>query len=112
MGAAQHRRGSRLISRSTDEAASGKRATNEARALLWRSMLDRGCTLTFKANDGGIITAGPYQSAVPERRREYAMFRYGGHMAREHHDSAWGIALRIVENVGRKKPIKSSCPRG
>jgi hypothetical protein len=81
-------------------------------ARMHQVLLEQRCVMTFKANDGATITAGPYSTAVSTERGGFALFRYGGKFAGEYHDNARGIALRIVDNVGRKRPTQTACPRG
>lgn len=110
MGKAATVRGDRAIAREVDRMIEASRATNEARALLYRDVLSRGCVLTFKANDGAAVTAGPYQRAAGGGI--FAGFRYGGRFAGEHEGSAWGTALWLVEQIGRKRPVRVTCPGG
>lgn len=107
MGIAAYNRGSKGISRFYDDIQAAKDLTNTARARLWLSLLARGAILTFRGNDGSVITAGPHQTAtgVPPH---FSLYREGGGLKYRGawFESVWAIALRIIENVGRRAPVR------
>jgi len=77
-------------------------ANNEiAKAGLWRDLMKQGHILTFKACNGRTITAGPYQTATGY----HPGFALLG-LKEEFHDSALGIAWKILSFCGRVKPIQ------
>lgn len=108
MGHAAYLRGNRVISAAIERELSAARNTLDARAQLWCALLKRGCILTFRAGDGAILTAGPHQTAVDGGGApKFALYRERGDPRRrgEWVESAWSLALRITDNVGRVRPI-------
>jgi hypothetical protein len=84
------------------------RNTNDARALFWRDLINEGHVLTFRhEGTGRTFTAGPYQAATGGYR-QYAML-WSGAIPRNMRDwfgmQAWDIALRIIQHVGRQRPV-------
>jgi hypothetical protein len=106
MGAAAYNRGSRRISAEIQAEIDVSRATNDARALLWRDLLDRGLILSFRVAGGAIVTAGPHHEATGRIR--WSMYREEGDPKWRGSwiGSSWSIALLIVEHAGRKRPYK------
>lgn len=92
-----------------EEIRNAKARTNEAKAQLWESLLERGAILTFEGAGGAVITAGPNHTATGTGPA-FSLYREQGDTKwrGSWEGSAWGIALRIVDHVGRKAPIKIS----
>lgn len=90
----------------TKEALAAAR-TNEARAVLWEKALNAGLILTFRTNDGAVLTAGPNHTATGTGPafsvyREQGEYRWRGAWEGD----AYQMAHRIVSHVGRKSPVR------
>jgi len=102
MGAGAEKRWRQLLEREGEERERERVNTNVAKAQWWRDLMNQGHILTFRACCGKIITAGRYQVATGYCSG-FALL--GLPNAKEYHDNAWGIALRIVEHCGRVMPV-------
>ena len=108
MGIAAYNRGSAAIERDIAADMAEVRNTADARALFWRDLMHEGRILTFRhAPTRSTFTAGPYQQATGGYGK-YAML-WSGAIPRNMRDwfgmQAWDIALRIIQHVGRQRPV-------
>jgi hypothetical protein len=111
MSTAAYNRGTRAMAREFDAIISGTRATLEARAQLWRDLLDAGWVLTWIAGDGAAVVAGPLQFAVPSNKNPTTgVRRIGGRWAFDREGKAWTCALHVIEHVGRARPVRAIHP--
>jgi hypothetical protein len=106
MGIAAYNRGSSAIREQADRLLFQARNTLDGKAHVWKSLLKAGAILTFKCNDGAMLTAGPNHHAVAYSAPEFAIHRYGGKWAGDWEGSAWGMAVEITRQVGRVKPVR------
>jgi hypothetical protein len=106
MGIAAYNRGSAAISRQFQDELDASRATLDNRAQLWKKAMEMGGILQFRVA-GDVVTCGPYQTATGAPG--YLAIRYGkGRFAGEFQGrSAWGVALWVLEHVGRARPFKA-----
>jgi len=108
MGAAKEHRDAAAMRREFDERLRAVHNDNYSRALFWRDLINEGHVLTFRHSPTrGTFTAGPYQSATGGYH-QYAML-WTGTIPRNMRDwfgmQAWDIALRIIQHVGRQRPL-------
>lgn len=105
MGVAAYNRGSKAITEGIERDLATVRNTLDARAALWRKAMEQGVILTF-ATSGGVLTCGRYQAAVGPCG--FAAFRYwrGREVASFEGRSAWSVALWVIENIGRRRPVR------
>jgi hypothetical protein len=108
MGVAAYNRGSAAIGRDIAAGLAEVRNHIDARALFWRDLMAEGHVLTFRhGGTGGTFTAGPYQSAMGGFE-QFALL-WSGAIPRGMRDwfglQAWDVAVRIVQHVGRQRPV-------
>ena len=108
MGAAKEHRDIAASQRAFSDRIREVNNDNDSRALFWRDLMTEGRVLTFRhAPTRSTFTAGPYQAATGGYR-QYAML-WSGAIPRNMRDwfgaQAWDIALRIIQHVGRQRPV-------
>lgn len=109
MGIRAYNRGSRLLADEATRLIEASQATNDARARLWRDLLQMGAILHFRCPNGETVTAGPHVVAVGPA--SFSAYRDGtSRWCGFHIGSAWGVALFILEHVGRARPFRVSMP--
>jgi hypothetical protein len=107
VGVAAYNRGSRNISRQAEAELAAVQNNQDAKARLWRALLERGCILTFEGAQGAVVTAGPNRTATGTGPA-FSLYRDGGaqRWRGAWFGSAWATALLIVEHAGRKRPVR------
>lgn len=101
MGAARQQRGDSAISRTINAEAVARRNTRENRTRLWAELIEDGHVLTWEHPRGGIMSLGPYQTAVPGSFGWYAVLSRHGD---QFFQNAWIAALVATSFVGRQLP--------
>lgn len=107
MTAAAYNRGSRQIAEQLQREIDAGLTTKVARAQLWKRALEQGAIMTFEAAGGAVVVVGPNPKAVGPST--FTGNRYGGEprwRGSVEFTTAWALALWLVENVGRVRPIR------
>ncbi len=104
--AAAYNRGTRAIVDEATRRIEASRATNDARALLWRDLLEQGIIMHFIGAGGATVTCGPHITATGGS--QFSAYRDGGDSRWRgvHIGSAWSVALFLIDNIGRARPYK------
>ena len=108
MGVAAYNRGTRLLAQQIDRITQATVRSNEARALLWRDLLQEGLIMFFRAPGGAVITVGPNKTATGDGPR-FALYRDGGDRrfrGASFCTTPWAMAMEIIDNVGRARPYR------
>jgi hypothetical protein len=85
--------------------AKARANTLDERTRLWAQVISEGTVLSWKHPRGGIVTLGPYQCAVPDSFRRYALLsKWGDRFFSE----AWSAAVIATTYVGRQLPREAS----
>jgi hypothetical protein len=108
MSARKEHRDAAAMSRAFSDQIREIQNNNDARALFWRDLMNEGHILTFKHEPThSVFTAGKYQTATGGYK-QFALLWSGAiprNMRDWHGLQAWDIALRIIQHVGRQRPV-------
>ena len=101
MGHARYLRGSELLKSAISATLADRRNSLDTKTGLWAEMIENGHILTWQHPRGGIMSLGPYQTAVPNAFARYAVLsKHGDKICA----TAWAAACEATAIIGRRVP--------